>query len=181
MRLSRLLLALFLLAPCTPGHALRFSIRPDFEYVQIQVGSGSLSDYGLPGPPSVVDVVTFDLTTAQVGDGTPILGTPVIPFLFIGYGGNNRSRYSVTIDSSAGLINQSGVRIPFTDFSWISQDGDIPSGQFDGSGNQLLQTYDFRGRRARGVVDYLTFSYANTDVYPAGNYSGRVTYTITQL
>ena len=85
------------------------------------------------------------------------------------------------MNSAGGLINGNGDVIPFSTLSWTTQDGDIPSGQFDDSANQFLQQYNRRGRRARGVVDYLTFSYANTASFPPGTYSGRVTYTITNL
>jgi len=151
--------------------------------VFIQIGHGTLSTFGLFGPPvSMVDEVTFPLPPGvQFGDGTPIIGTPVIPVAFIGYSGANRANFLITIDSSSGMLNGNGDVIPFSDLSWTTQDGDIPSGQFDDSANQFLQQYNLRGRRYRGIVDYLTFSYSNSSGYPAGDYSGRVTYTIFEL
>ena len=105
----------------------------------------------------------------------------MIPITVLGYGGQNRTDYTVTMNSAAGLVNATGGSIPFSDFSWTTQDGDLPAGRFDNSAAQLLQQVRQRGRRARGITDYLTFSYANTSVYPGGTYSGRVVYTITQL
>ncbi|NIW25411.1 MAG: hypothetical protein GWN29_13070 [Gammaproteobacteria bacterium] len=181
--MSRIPLFLVLLAFSVPSQALRFTVAPGPPFVFIQIGSGELSTYGLFGPPvTMVDEVTFPLPAGvQFGDGTPIVGTPVIPMAFLGYSGGNQANYLITMDSSGGMMNASGDVIPFSDLSWITQDGDIPSGQFDNSANQFLQQYSERGRRARGVVDYLTFSYANTSVYPAGDYTGRVTYTIFEL
>jgi hypothetical protein len=180
---ARLLVIALLAALPAEAHALRFSIAPIVPFVYIQVGHGSLSRDGLFGPPAgQVDEVLFTLPPGvQSGDGTPLVGTPVMPILFLGYSGSNRANYRVTMNSAAGLVNGSGDQIPFSDFTWTTQDGDIPAGQFNDSANQLLQQYNFNGNRARGVVDYLTFSYANTVVRPGGTYTGRVVYTITEL
>ncbi|UCG72167.1 MAG: hypothetical protein JSV45_13095 [Chromatiales bacterium] len=166
------------------AHALRFSVRATTPFVYVQIGHGDLSSYGLLGPPaSLIDEVAFTFPAGvQSGDGTPVAGTPVIPIAFLGYSGRNRSIYRITIDSSAGLTNINGDSMPFSEFSWVTQDGDIPAGQFNNSPNQLLFQYSQRGRRrARGIVDYLSFSYANTQIYPAGVYTGRVFFTITEL
>jgi hypothetical protein len=135
------------------------------------------------GPPvGQIDEVLFTLPPGvQAGDGTPVVGTPVMPILFLGNGVGNQTSYRVTMNSASGLVNATGNLIPFSDFSWTTQDGDIPAGQFNGSANQLLAQYSFNGNATRGIVDYLTFSYANTVVRPGGTYTGRVVYTITEL
>lgn len=181
--MSRVSLLVVLLAFSVPGYALRFSVASGPPFVFIQIGHGSLTRDGLLGPPiAMVDEVTFPVPPGvQLGDGTPIIGTPVIPMAFLGYSGGNQANYIVTMDSSGGLVNGSGDVMPFSEISWTTQDGDIPGGQFNDSGNQLLQQYNFRGNRSRGVIDYLTFTYANTSGYPAGDYAGRVTYTIAEL
>jgi hypothetical protein len=180
---NRILLFVLLSAPALTAHAVRFSVQPVLPFVYIQIGHGSMSDYGLLGPPAgQIDEVVFALPAGgQAGDGTPIAGTPVIPIMFLGYSGGNRANYLVTMNSSAGLVNARGDRIDFSEFSWTTQDGDIPPGQFDDSANQLLQQYSGNGRRARGVVDYLTFSFANVQIHPGGTYTGRVVYTVTEL
>ena len=181
MRHPTLILAL--LAISTPCYALRFSIASGVPFIYIQVGHGLMSNYGLlGGPAGQIDEVTFPIPgSVSIGDGTEITGTPTIPIAFLGYSGGNQANYQVTIDSSGGLVNATSNVIPFSQIRWTTQDGDIPGGQFDGSPNQFLQQYNFRGNRARGVVDYLTFIYRNTTVPPAGNYRGRVTYTVTLL
>ena len=166
------------------AHALRFSVRATTPFVYVQIGHGDLSSYGLlGGPASLVDEIVFSFPPGvQSGDGTPITGTPTIPIAFLGKSVSNLNTWRVNIDSAAGLSNGSGDVMPFSEFSWITQDGEIPGGQFNNSANQLLMQYSRRGnRRARGVVDYLTFSYANTNIYPSGVYTGRVIFTITEL
>lgn len=181
---KRCVLLLVLLALVSgPASALRIGMRFPEPFIYVQVGHGLLSDYGLLGPPAgLVDEVVFNLPAGvRPGDGTPVVGTPVMPVAFVGYSGRGRVNFLVTMNSAAGLRNGNGDTMPFSEISWTTRDGDIPGGQFNGSANQLLQQYDLRGRARTGVVDYLTFSYLNTAVYPAGNYTGRVTYTVTVL
>ena len=167
--MRHLTLILVLVAISTPCYALRFSIAGGVPFIYIQVGHGFLSSYGLlGGPAGQIDEVTFAFPGGvAIGDGTEITGTPTIPIGFLGYSGGNQANYQVTIDSSSGLVNADNDVIPFSQIRWTTQDGDIPSGQFDGSPSQFLQQYNFRGNRSRGVVDYLTFIYANTIVPPA--------------
>jgi hypothetical protein len=177
-------LILILSAFSVPAFALRFSIASSPPYVFIQIGHGDLGTFGLFGPPSSqVDEVSFPIPPGvSTGDGTPIVGTPVIPIAFLGYSGGNRANYQVTMSATGRLSNGAGGEISFSEISWATQDGDIPGGVFsDIPVSQFLQQYNFRGNRSRGVVDYLTFSYANTTVPPAGTYTGRITYTITLL
>jgi hypothetical protein len=184
MRRQRFLFFLALAACSFPGHALRFNVAPADPFVFIQIGSGELSRFGLFGPPvSEINVVSFPLPSpGSAGNGTPVFGEPVVPIAFHGFTTKKQTNFVVTMDSSAGLVNSAtGDRIPFTDVSWETRDGEIPAGQFDGTANQTLREYNLRGNRAKGIVDFLTFVYANTSVYPGGTYRGRVVYTITQL
>jgi len=165
------------------AHAVRLNVRVTTPFVYIQIGHGALGSYGLfGGPASQVDVVSFTFPPGvQPGDGTDVIGTPTIPVAVLGYSGRNRTHFSVTMDSSIALINANGDSLPFDQFSWVTSDGDIPGNTFDNSGQQPLVTLNRRGRRGRGLVDYLTFSYANDILYPSGSYTGRVVYTITEL
>ena len=166
------------------AHALRFSVRATTPFVYVQIGHGDLSSYGLLGPPaSLVDEIVFTFPPGvQSGDGTAVTGGTVIPIAFLGKSVGRQNTWRINMDSAAGLTNGSGDSMPFSEFSWTTQDGDIPGGQFNNSANQLLLQYSRRSnRRARGIVDYLTFSYANTTIYPPGVYQGRVIFTITEL
>ena len=153
-------------------------------FVYIQIGHGDLKRRGLFGPPSgLVDEVSFTFPVGvRPGDGTPILGTPTIPVALLGLSAGNQTSFRVTMNSSGRLTNEFGDTLPFSEIGWTTSDGDIPSGTFDDSVNQFLIEYNLAPTdRGRGIIDYLTFSYANDKVYPAGTYTGRVVYTITEL
>jgi len=166
-----------------PAHAIRLNVRITTPFVYIQIGHGLISDSGLFGPPAgLVDEVGFSFSAGvQPGDGTDIIGTPTIPVMVLGYSGSNRARFSVTMNSSVPLTNANGDNMPFSEFSWTTRDGDIPAGAFNEGAQQTLVTLNRRGRRGRGFVDYLSFSYSNDNAYPAGIYRGQVVYTITNL
>jgi hypothetical protein len=168
---TRFITLMLLGAVAMPSHALRFNVRAGAPFVFVQVGAST----------AAVDEVVFNVAGTTAGNGTPIVGAPVVPITVLGYSGTRRTAYSVTMNSATGLVNAAGVTIPFSDFSWTTRDGDLPAGRFDDSASQILQQVSRRGRPARGITDYLTFSYANTAVYPGGTYTGRVVYTITQL
>jgi hypothetical protein len=168
--------------------ALRFNINAGTPFVFIQIGYGTLSTYGLFGPagPGQNEEVSFAFPIGVLpGDGTPVVGTPVIPIAVIGHNGRRGrgggSRYIVTMNSSMPLVSGSGDTMPFSEFSWTTQDGDIPGGTFVPGATQTLVTMNRGGRKARGLVDYFTFTYANTSVYASGTYSGKVFYTIALL
>jgi hypothetical protein len=167
-----------------PASAAQIQINVRTPFVYIQIGHGLLSNRGLLGPPAnLVDEVSFTFPAGvQPADGTPIVGTPVIPMAVIGMNTGRLVNFRVTMDSSIPLRNATGDPLPFSAFSWTARDGDIPDGQFDDSPNQVLMDY-FRRRanKGRGVVDALTFTFANDTLYTSGTYTGRVVYTITEL
>ena len=69
--------------------------------------------------------------------------------------------------------------IPFDTVSWTVGNaakvdgGDVQPGQFDMSSAQPIARF----ASARQLKSTLLFRYANTTVYPAGTYTGRVTFT----
>ena len=168
----------------SPAYASQIQVNIRTPFVYIQIGHGLLSSRGLFGPPAnLVDEVSFTFPAGvQPADGTPIIGTPVIPMAVIGLNTGRRTNFRVTMDSSIPLRNATGDPLPFSKFSWSTRDGSIPDGQFDDSPNQVLLDY-FRRRanKGRGVVDALTFTFANDTLYTSGTYTGRVVYTITEL
>lgn len=170
--------------PASPAHAVEIRINRTTPFVYVQVGHGDLRRRGLFGPPSnQIDEVIFSFPAGvQPGDGTPVAGTPTIPIALLGLSPGNQTNFRVTVNSSGPLSNEFGDTLPFSEIGWTSSDGDIPSGAFDDSANQFLMNYNLAPtNRGRGVIDYLTFSYSNDTIYPAGTYTGRVVYTITEL
>lgn len=131
------------------------------------------------GQSAGVSTVDIDVPVTNVGDGTPVPGNPPIfvgavarhPFTF------PLPVFTLSVDSSVPLSN--GVNsIPFNEISWRSAQGDIPSGTFNGSTSQVILGPVIA---AFVVTDTHTFSYANSQIYSAGTYVGRVTYTAAVL
>jgi len=132
--------------------------------ISIRVGSGG----------SVINRVNFNVSSAAIGNGTPVAGSRRILFrLVIRAPAGNPLTGFLTVDSSTPLVNGSGATIPASEISWTARDGDIPSGSYAGTSNQLLASFTSSVR----VVDRHTFSYANGNIYEAGTYNGQVTYT----
>jgi hypothetical protein len=132
--------------------------------ITIQVGS----------PGNKIDTVIFTVPNTKPGDGTPIEGSNNFAInLTIRATASNPLTAFLTVDSATPLDNGHGSAIPAAKISWTTRDGEIPSGTFAGTSNQLLATYTSSVR----VRDRLTFFYANDTVYDAGTYNGQVTYT----
>lgn len=124
------------------------------------------------GAKTGVTTVTHDVPAYQVGDGTPITGTPNDVLI---EASARPTYFMITVDSSTPLSN--GVHtIPFTDILWTSKKGDIPSGRFNGTSTQVIVEPTTGIQK---VKDRLTFIYENTRVVPYGIYSGTVTYTVS--
>lgn len=149
--------------------------------------------------------VTFNVTGANVGPApAPVEGVPSANAGVSGGTTNSvrisvsnkwtdfaRQRVVVTANSSAGLVCSAGpcgsTVIPFNKISWTSyilQTGadagkDFGSGSFDGSSSQTLIDYTAQPRRSFNITNDWVFRYSNDTLYPAGSYSGRVTFTAT--
>lgn len=132
--------------------------------ISIHVGSGG----------SNIKVVNFVVSSADIGNGTPVDGDKRINIrLVIRSSAANPLTGYLTVDSSTPLDNGSGATIPASEISWTARYGDIPSGSFADTGNQPLASFTSSVR----VADWHTFSYANRNIYEAGTYNGQVTYT----
>ncbi|HSW16325.1 MAG TPA: hypothetical protein VLJ86_03805 [Ramlibacter sp.] len=158
------------------------------------------------GSASVIDQVDFNVTGNNVGlTPAPVDGTNTTT----GTSGvvvrvsPSRRRISweshpvtLTVDSSIALScttpgNCGATAIPFSTISWTSSDatnpneGDIQSGTFAGTAAQQIAQFDAMtgntGRRTRRMTNTLHFRYANSTVYPAGQYRGTVRFTATML
>lgn len=156
-----------------------------------------------------IDVVQFNVANTPVGNsqamaasvngnGVPIVASSGGVIININMKTPTQRAFSTTVTSPANLTCVSGgcgaTTIPFSTISWTSttvagasnSTFDIQNGVFAGGTSQSLSTYA-PGTTSIGagtVVDWIntmTFSYTSTIAYPAGNYSGRVTYTATFL
>jgi len=132
------------------------------------------------GAASGITTVTHNVPATQVGDGTPITGTPNSILIEAsarraGWFAAFTTNFIVTADSSTPLTNGTDT-ISFTNISWTAQHEDIPSGNFTGSPAQVI----LPPTRAFWLVrDWHTFFYNNTQIVPYGTYTGRVTYTVS--
>lgn len=125
---------------------------------------------------STIDTVVFDIPPGQMGNGTPVAGTPgniLIQLMVRAHPQNSRTA-TLTVDSSTPLTSSTD-NISFTKVSWVATDSDIPSGTFDGTNNQFLTSF----LNSRRVWNEHTFSYANDIIVPAGTFTGQVIYTLT--
>jgi hypothetical protein len=168
----RILAVLFILA-CALWSAIADAIIINLNNrattrLSIRVGGGG----------NTISEVSFSVPATQLGNSTAITGTPDIRFrLQIRASGASPVTASLSVDSPASLENTdiaSSSSIPFSDISWVSRDGDIPSGSFAGTGpgQHIVDV-----QSSQRYIDFHTFSYANTATLEAGTYEGRVIYT----
>jgi hypothetical protein len=135
-----------------------------------------------------IDTVNFIVPGANVGDGTPIVGaengipnqTSLIDARARAPGTSTKTVFWV-VDSSQPLVCSTpatcgSTTIALSKIRWTTPAGsEIPSGQFSGAPNQALYSF----QTSRYVYTYQTFYFINDEIYPAGNYAGRVTYTVS--
>ncbi len=132
------------------------------------------------GAAAGITTVTHNVPATQLGDGTPVAGTPGSVIIEASARRANffsalSTNFIVSADSSTPLSNGTDT-ISFTNISWTAQDEDIPSGQFTGTPAQVI----LPPTRAFWLVrDWHTFYYNNTQIVPYGTYTGRVTYTVS--
>ena len=148
-----------------PAEAVVFNIsNRAVPLISIQVGSSG----------STINQVNFDVSSTAIGNGTPVAGSRRINFrLVVRAPASNPLTAFLTVDSSTPLDNGSGATIPVSEISWTARDGEIPSGSYAGTINQLLASFTSSVR----VTERHSFSYLNQNIYDAGTYNGQVTYT----
>ncbi len=138
-----------------------------------------------------VDAANFGTIAGdKVGDGStqPTASTDIeVKAWTFSFGFVNTDRtVTVTADSTAGMACATpatcgSVIIPLSKVSWVSGNAtapaggvfDMQSGTFSDGAAQTLASFPSRRR----MQNNLTFKFANDAVYPAGTYSGVVTFT----
>jgi hypothetical protein len=166
----------------TPAEAVFTNLGiPFFHTISIRVGS-------LGG---TVDTVNFGTVAGNVVGNSAAITAPgtvdvVVNALTLVSGSKT---VTVNADSAAGMSCQTAATcastlIPFSAVSWTVSNSvtptagppsvfDIQAGSFIASASQTIASFP-SGRR---MDNTLSFKYANSDVYPAGSYRGRVTFT----
>lgn len=169
--------------------------------ISLQVGSTTTGN---------VNSVNFDVSNALVApnntsvQGTPSSDTPStspsggVPIIFTATmtsrASNNFVDVKVTATTPVGLTCVSGsgcgsTVIPFNTISWVAYGNgtdanslvtDVKSGTFVNNGTQNLSYAGYKGGSPT-VSNNLIFNYNASTIYPAGRYTGRVTYTATIL
>ena len=169
--------------------------------ISLQVGSTTTGN---------VNSVNFDVSNALVApnntsvQGTPSSDTPStsptggVPIIFsatmTSRASSNFVDVKVTATTPVVLTCVSGsgcgsTVIPFNTISWMaygngtdsnSQVADVKSGTFVNNGTQNLSYAGYKGSSPT-VSNNLIFNYNASTIYPAGRYTGRVTYTATIL
>jgi len=158
--------------------------QPIVHAVRVRIDPGAPAEVRITvGAQTGVTTVTHSVPATQIGDGTPIEGTPASVLIEASARratrfAANRTEFIISVDSSTPLSNGTST-IPFTNISWTAQDGGnrgIPSGNFNGSPAQII----LEPTRARWLVrDWHTFYYNNTQIVPSGTYTGSVIYTVS--
>jgi hypothetical protein len=161
-------------------------------WVNIGLARGQL--YLIVGPESAplaagTVAVSFTVPTAQLGDGTPIAGTPNVHVQL----GLRRPRFSGNLSAplvvtAPATVDSGPNQIPISDFSWTTtQVAGAPGGTLLigggtlAAGSQTIYTLTTAGGGARWAAGLFTFRYANTQIYPAGGYGpATVNFTATR-
>ena len=200
---TRVLAALLMLVTATSVQAWSIAISPGTRQIFIQVGNGTYTggNHNVGGSPAnnaTVNVVSASVPAASVGNASPIAmtsnSTAANSFLdgynvcnpptqvYIGGwvrvpGSTGNGVMSVT--TPANLINGAGDTIPFSSISWSSTaNGNTTPHVSAGTFNGATLTLANIGANT-WVENCMVFSYANSNVYPSGTYTGRAVYTLS--
>lgn len=136
---------------------------------------------------ATIDVVTFTVPAASVGNGVPVAGVVTASGLCAANNvlidaearatpANSRTA-TLSVDTSIPLTSGADS-IPFTEIEWTASGFapiTIASGAFSATPGQVLTAFQ-NSRRARQCH---AFVFRNTQIFAAGTYQGRATYTLT--
>jgi hypothetical protein len=189
---------------CTGAQAFSVSITPGTRSLFLQVGAGTMtggnfSSGGTPGNNATINRVSVTVPAASLGAGSLAMSTDstvtasayngrafcTVPAqVYVGgfyrAPGMAASSAALTATAPASLTNASGNTIAFNTVSWVSAGAadsgtTIANGTFVGGASQTLLGIS----RNTWFESCLQFSYANTQLVGSGNFTGRVSYTLT--
>jgi hypothetical protein len=191
----------------TPALAFTVAITEGPKALFLQVGVGSMSGGyfdagGTPGNNTTINTVSVTVPATQLGsgvsqllttdsvvtaspwDGHALCSAPATTGqVYVGgfyrVPGTAGSAATLSVSTPPSLIDAKGDTIPFNHIVWSSSgNGDasatIPSGRFTGSAQTMLSV-----ARNSWFESCLAFSYLNSEVVPAGTYTGRATFTLS--
>jgi hypothetical protein len=120
---------------------------------------------------ATVDQITFTVNDVP-GTGAIAQNEAAVTVRAAGFVGNG-STMTLAANSSTAMTDGTDT-IPFDEISWTAT-GDFSNGTFNNGAAQQIDQFSGSGDR-NGTY---TFSYDNDTYYPAANYDGTVTYTLS--
>ena len=134
-------------------------VIPDFVY--FQVGSAG----------TTVDSIEYNLGTTEPGTGTVTATGGTAPTGQVAVTLITNAA-TVSIDATGGDLTSGADTIPFADIT-AADTGTISVPDFGGTVNVTPGSFS--------LSDTWSYTYDNSSVYNAGDYTGQVTYTVTAL
>ena len=189
------------------AHAYTVGITAGSKALFLQVGVGTMTggnfnSGGAPGNNTTVNTASVTVPSAQLGSGTaqamttnstvtastwdgfafcntPATTGQVYVAGFYRVPGNSGGGATLSVSTTANLTNAGGGTLAFNRIAWTSSGNDdatptIPSGAFTSGAQTLLSV-----TRNTWFESCLAFRYLNTQVVPAGTFTGRATFTLT--
>jgi hypothetical protein len=189
------------------AHAYTVGISTGTRALFMQVGVGTMTggtfeSGGTPGNNTTINTASVTVPSAQLGSGTaqamttnstvtasawdnfafcntPATTGQVYVAGFYRGPGSSGATSTLSVSTPANLTNASANTLAFSSIAWTSSgNGDatptIPSGAFTGGAQTLLSV-----ARNTWFESCLAFRYLNTQLVPAGTFTGRATFTLT--
>jgi hypothetical protein len=190
--------------PAAHGFAVDITPGPRALFLQVGIGTmtgGTFNNNGTPGDNGNVNTASVTVPGAQIGSGTaqamttnstvtasawngaPLCNSPATTGqVYVGgfyrRPGNGGAAATLSVSTPAALISAKGDTLAFNNIAWTSSgNGDptptIPNGLFTAGTQTLLLV-----TRNTWFESCLAFRYLNTQLVPAGTFTGRATFTL---
>jgi hypothetical protein len=131
--------------------------------------------------------VTFSVSTAQLGNGNPVAGTPNV-HVQVGVRRLFNPSYADLTVTAPSSVDSGPNQIPISDFGWTTVQVAgappgttlIPGGTLS-AGTQMIYTLNPPFLGTSWAAGLFTFQYANAQIYPAGSYGpATINFTATR-